>query len=261
MEIEVLGPLNVRINDVSIVPRAGKPRQLLTLLALRAGRIVPVSTLMDEIWGDRIPRSAPTTLQTYVMRLRRLIGDALPPDSPLSPKDVLTTHFGSYQLNAPAVTCDVNTFKDMSTAAGDALARGDDAAASWTLGEALDLWRGAALADVPAGRVLETEVLGLNEQQTRARELRIEIDLRLGRHNEILGELLMLTAQRPLDEILCGHLMMALHGAGHTWRALEAFQRLRTALVDELGVEPSARVQRLHQHVLDGRPVPQGRAA
>ncbi|MEU5439074.1 AfsR/SARP family transcriptional regulator [Streptomyces sp. NPDC020719] len=261
MEIEVLGPLKVQIDGVSIVPSAGKPRQLLALLALRAGRIVPVPTLMEEIWGEHIPRSAQTTLQTYVLQLRRLVTKAIAGRAELSAKDVLATRFGSYQLNGPVMHFDFGTFQERSAAGREALAAGEDAKASALLAEALDLWQGPALADVPAGSVLETEIIGMNEARTRAHELRIEADLRLGRHGELLGELLMLTAQHPLNEIICGHLITALYRAGHTWRALEAFQRLRTTLVSELGVEPSPRVQRLHQQVLGSGPTPRRQAA
>ncbi|MXM68970.1 hypothetical protein GR925_37665 [Streptomyces sp. HUCO-GS316] len=254
MNIEVLGPLRVEVNGVSIVPTAGKPRQLLALLALRTGRLVPIPTLMDELWGDRIPRSAQTTLQTYVLQLRRLITKTLPGEFSGTAKDVLVTHFGSYQLDGPVGSCDARTFHEKAAAGSRALEAGADAEASALLGEALDLWRGPALADVPAGRILETEILGVTEARTRVHELRIEADLRLGRHSEILGELLMLTARYPLNENVCALLMQALHRSGHTWRALEAYQRLRTTLVRELGVEPSSRVQRLHQQVLGAAP-------
>ncbi|WP_395365347.1 BTAD domain-containing putative transcriptional regulator [Streptomyces sp. YH02] len=254
MDIEILGPLDVRMSGESIVPTAGKPRQILTLLALRAGSVVPVATLMDEVWGDAIPRSANTTLQTYILQVRRRIARALGPDAAASAKDVLATSFGGYRLTARPVHCDMIDFHELVARGDTQLAEGDARAASTSLRQALALWRGPALVDVPMGRVLATEVLGMDEARTRAQELRIEADLRLGRHTALVGELRMLVSQQPLHENLRGQLMLALYRSGHAWRALEAYQHLRETLVDELGVDPSPRLQKLHQAVLAGDP-------
>jgi DNA-binding SARP family transcriptional activator len=257
MDIKVLGPLDIRIGGTSIVPSAGKPRQLLALLALRAGRVVPVPVLMEEIWGDRIPRSAQTTLQTYILQLRRRIAPALHGGRHRTAKDVLATRFGAYQLDESVTTSDVGTFHRLTTEGASALDLGDAARAAGLLRRALALWQGPALVDVPKGGVLDTEVLGMEEERSRALELRIEAELALGRHAQLLGELRMLTARHPLHESFHAQLMIALSRSGHTWRALEAYRRLRTTLVGELGVEPSARVQRLHQSVLNGDTAPQ----
>lgn len=255
MDINVLGPLEIHLNGISIVPNAGKPRQVLALLALRAGRMIPVSTLMEEVWGNRIPRSAQTTLQTYILQLRRRITAALPVDSVRSAKDILGTRLGSYQLVDGSSCSDLARFQRLSAEGGAALDAGDARKAAELLGGALSLWRGSALVDVPVGAVLETDVLGMEESRTRVLEQRIEADLRLGRHAELLSELLMLTARHPLHENFSAQLMLALYRAGHTWRALEAYQRLRATLVRELGVEPSPRIRRLQQLVLQGEPV------
>lgn len=251
MEIEVLGPLDIRLDGTSIVPSAGKPRQILALLALRAGRIVTVPVLMEEIWGDRIPRSAQTTLQTYILQLRRRISAARP-DVRRPAKDVLSTRFGGYQLSEPVHSSDVGTFQRLTAEGGAALERGEAGRAAEVLGRALGLWHGSALIDVPTGHVLNTEILGIEEGRARALELRIEADLRLGRHAELLGELRMLVARHPLHESFHAQLMIALCRSGHTWRALEVYQQLRSTLVGELGVEPSDRIQRLHRQVLGG---------
>ncbi|MFF9486130.1 BTAD domain-containing putative transcriptional regulator [Streptomyces sp. NPDC014676] len=250
MDIEVMGPLHVRLAGTSLVPSAGKPRQLLALLALRSGHIVPIPTLMEELWGEHIPRSAQTTLQTYVMQLRRLIRKALPAGSPLTAKDVLITRFGSYQLGAEPGRSDMAQFHEKAAAGALALERGAPAEASALLREALDMWRGPALADVPAGRILDIEILAMNEARTRALELCLSADLRTGRHGEILAELVTVAAHNPLSENIWALLMTALHRSGHTWRALEAFQQLRGTLMRELGVEPCTRIQRLHQEIL-----------
>ncbi|GHH20955.1 AfsR/SARP family transcriptional regulator [Streptomyces rubradiris] len=254
MEINVLGPVRVRVGGHSVVPTAGKPKQVLTLLALRCGRVVPVSTLMEEIWGDKVPRSGTTTLQTYILQLRKLIARSLPDDSPLSAKDLLVTHFNGYQLAIRPSAFDLREFERL-TAEGDALlAAGDAETASRLLSRALELWRGPALMDVPAGQVLEMEAMGMEESRMRAQELRILADLQLGRHAMLIPELRMLVAQSPMHENFCAMLMIALQRSGAPWRALQVFRTLRQTLIGELGVEPSNRLQRLHQAVLSNVP-------
>lgn len=116
------------------------------------------------------------------------------------------------------------------------------------------MWRGSALVDVRVGTVLELEVLRVEEDRMAALERRIDADLLLGRHTEIVPELRVLVARHPMHENFCAQLMTALHRSGSAWRALEAYQRLRVTLVDELGLEPSARLQQLHQAVLSADP-------
>ncbi|WP_018547644.1 AfsR/SARP family transcriptional regulator [Streptomyces sp. LaPpAH-108] len=261
MDVGILGPLQVRLNGQSIVPSAGKPRQLLALLAIRAERVVTVPTLMEEIWGEAIPKSAATTLQTYILHLRRQMTTALraghtgTAQAPgLNAKDVLTTCFGGYRLAVRPENNDLREFQSFAARGSAALETGDAQAASLLLERALGLWRGTALVDVPVGRVLAVEVLGMEEQRTRALEQRIEADLLLGRHASLLAELRMLVARHPMNENLAAQLMTALYRSGGAWRALEAYQELRGTLIEELGVEPSPRLQRLHRAILAGEP-------
>lgn len=252
LRIEVLGPLSISEHGMSIVPTAGKPRQLLALFALRAGRIVTVPTLIEELWGEHAPRSAATTMQTYILQLRRKINDALLAGT--DAKDVLATCFGGYRLSAASYPSDADRFGQLVAGGTAALESADARRASADLTRALALWQGPALVDVPVGRVLSMEVLALEEARSRALELRIEADLLLGRHTALVGELRVLTAQHPLHEGHCAQLMLALYRSGHPWRALEVFQQLRTGLTQELGVEPSPRIQRLHRQILAGEP-------
>ncbi|MFE5210990.1 BTAD domain-containing putative transcriptional regulator [Streptomyces sp. NPDC056600] len=254
MEIQVLGPLAARENGVSVVPTAAKPRQILSLLALQADRVVTVATLMEEIWGEDIPRSAATTLQTYILQLRRKIAAALDGDPTRRPKDVLVTQHGGYLLQVQPGQVDAHEFARIAAAGRAAHEAGDHRTASELLGGALKMWQGSALVDVRVGTVLELEVLRLEEDRMAALERRIDADLRMGRHAEIVPELRVLVARHPMHENFCAQLMTALHRAGGAWRALEAYQRLRGALVDELGLEPSARLKRLHQAVLSADP-------
>ncbi|MEU3823959.1 hypothetical protein GT045_21135 [Streptomyces sp. SID486] len=266
MDIGILGPLAVRLNGQSIVPSAGKPRQLLALLAIRAEQVVTVPTLMEEIWGDAIPKSAATTLQTYILHLRRKVTDALRTgpagggsEQVGDAKDVLATCFGGYRLALRPADSDLREFRSLATRGSLALETGDAHAAAVLLERALELWRGPALVDVPVGLVLGVEVLGMDEQRTRVLEQRIEADLLLGRHASLLAELRMLVARHPMNENLAAQLMTALYRSGGVWRALEVFQQLRRTLIEELGVEPSQRLQRLHQAVLSGEPEPEPR--
>ncbi|MFE9908424.1 AfsR/SARP family transcriptional regulator [Streptomyces clavifer] len=254
MEIKVLGPLTARENGVSVVPTAAKPRQILSLLALHSDRVVTVATLMEEIWGEDIPRSAATTLQTYILQLRRKIAAALDGDPARQAKDVLVTQHGGYLLQVQPGQVDAHEFTQLTASGRAAHEAGDHLAASDLLGRSLRMWQGAALVDVRIGTVLELEVLRMEEDRMAALERRIDADLILGRHTEIVPELRVLAARHPMHENFCAQLMTALHRAGGAWRALEAYQRLRGTLVDELGLEPSARLQRLHQAVLSADP-------
>ncbi|WP_086681935.1 AfsR/SARP family transcriptional regulator [Streptomyces pseudogriseolus] len=254
MQIKVLGSLTAHERGVPVVPTAAKPRQLLALLALHADQVVGVPTLMEEIWGENIPRSASTTLQTYILQLRRKIAAALHDDPRRDAKDVLVTRLGGYLLRVSPGQVDAHEFEQLAESGRTAFELGDYRSASDELRRALTLWQGPALVDVPAGSVLALEVLRLNEERTAALERRIEADLRLGRYAEVVPELRVLAARHPLHEGFCGQLMRALHHTGSSWRALEAYQRLRGCLVRELGLEPSAPLQGLHQAVLSGDP-------
>ncbi|MEV3915015.1 AfsR/SARP family transcriptional regulator [Streptomyces canus] len=250
MRIQVLGPLNAEVNGVSIVPTAGKPRQILSLLALYPGRVIPVKTLMEEIWGMEPPQSALTTLQTYILQLRRRLGTAMGPDAPSGVKDVLATRHGGYLLQVEGACIDVHEY-ELTVAEGQAaFEAGDNETAAERFRKALTLWNGSALVDVRTGPVLEIEVMRLEESRLATVERRIDADLRLGRHAELIAELTDLTARHVLHESLHSQLIVALYRSGRQAAALEAYRKLRSRLRDELGVEPSPQLQRLHQAML-----------
>ncbi|MEU5090876.1 AfsR/SARP family transcriptional regulator [Streptomyces sp. NPDC021356] len=276
MDIDVLGALDVRENGKSVAPTAPKPRQVLALLALHAGRVVPVASLVDELWSDRPPRSARTTLQTYVLQLRELIAAALAEgpgvggggepaggDGPVprTAKDVLMTLPGGYLLSADGGSSDVRTFERLAGTGYRAMDAGDFAGASRLLGAALDLWSGTAFADVQKGPQLTMESKRLEESRLCALDQRIEADLRLGRHRELLAELTVLTSRYRTHENLHAQFMLALHRSGRRGEALGVYQQLRTTLVRDLGLEPSPRLHRLQHSILvaaaDCAPAPQ----
>ncbi|MFF3247096.1 BTAD domain-containing putative transcriptional regulator [Streptomyces sp. NPDC002870] len=263
MRIDVLGILDVRENGASIAPTAPKPRQVLALLALHADQVVPVSALIDELWAGRPPRSARTTLQTYVLQLRDLITLALKKETPAAgpcppprrrAKDVLVTSPGGYMLVSGGGASDVREFERLAGMGYRAMDAGDFPGASRLLCEALALWTGSAFADVQTGAQLEMEARRLEESRLCALDQRIEADLRLGRHRELLPELTVLTSRYPTHENLHAQFMLALHRSGRRGEALDVYHRLRSTLVRDLGLEPPARLRRLQQSILIAAP-------
>jgi DNA-binding SARP family transcriptional activator len=247
-QIRVLGPLAAELNGHSFAPTAAKPRLVLALLAIHAGELVTTNAMVEELWGREAPRSAVPTIQTYILKLRRGLKKA---GWSGDPRDVLARRPGGYTLDIPADLVDVNRYQELVTSGEHALADEDHEEASSSLGAALDLWRGPALVDLPTGFQLGVEVTRLEQSRLSALESRIEADLRLGRHHQLLGELAELTARYPMHETLCAQYMTALSVSGLKWRALEVFCELRKTLVRELGVEPSLHVQRLQRAILE----------
>lgn len=252
VRVEVLGTLRGEAAGVSVLPSASKPRQILALLALNAQHIVPVPVLMEELWGAGPPRSAPTTLQTYILQLRRRLRSAIPETTGVWDKNVLVTRHGGYLLDVDPADVDALEFDRLAGAGHTAFELGDMAAASKNLTAAMELWRGPALADVPHGRHIGIEVTRLQESRLGALERRIGADLRLGRHREVLGELCALCERHPMHESLRALQMLAYCADGRSSDALAAYKRLRETLIEELGLEPSPRTQRLHQAILRG---------
>ncbi|MFJ4862015.1 BTAD domain-containing putative transcriptional regulator [Streptomyces sp. NPDC088748] len=280
MDIDVLGALAVRENGISITPTAPKPRQVLALLALHADQVVPVSALIEELWAGEPPRSARTTLQTYVLQLRALIAGALErgtatatgpgagdDDTPTgtaagagagrvvrTAKDILVTLPGGYLLSSGGGTLDVREFDRLAGTGYRAMDAGDFPGAARLLREALALWSGPAFADVQGGIQLDMETRRLEETRLCALDQRIEADLRLGRHRELLAELTVLVTRYRTHENLHGQFMLALHRSGRRGEALDVYQRLRATLVRELGLEPSIALRRLQRSILMAGP-------
>jgi SARP family transcriptional regulator, regulator of embCAB operon len=254
-EIKVLGPLEVTLGGVSVVPTATKPSQLLAMLALNAGHVVTVSALMDELWDSRPPRSGIPTLQTYILHLRRKLQGALAQSGEQSSKDILITRRTGYLLDVQPQDVDAVKYHELSMAGRRAVNGGDYTTAARLLGSALDLWRGPALGDVPTGPQLEIEAMRLEENRLSDLELRIDADLRLGRHHQLLGELATLCARHPMLENFTAQFMLALYRSGRRCQALSAYQRLRDTVVEQLGLDPSPRLRQLHRAILAGDPV------
>lgn len=249
VDINVLGPLSARTSGLSITPTAAKPRKVLATLAVYANEVVPVTMLFDELWGEDIPRSATTTLQTYVFHLRNLIAGA-----ERDPKDVLQTQPGGYLLRTHGGVVDALEFERLANAGHRAREAGDFQAASLDFRAALACWSGPVLVDVQRGEVLEVEAVRLQEARLSVLDRRIDADLRLGRHHELVGELTALVARNRGHEGLHAHLMVALYRSGRRGEAADVYRRLRTGLVAEVGLEPSPALHQLQRLILTGDP-------
>ncbi|MGY3520316.1 AfsR/SARP family transcriptional regulator [Micromonospora sp. PTRAS2] len=255
MKVRILGQMLLTEGDRSAQISAAKPRKVLALLLLNANRVVPVSALMTELWDTAPPGSAMTTLQTYVLQIRKSLACLLQRSGAEVGRDVLITRNGGYMLKLPHGSLDLHEFERLSAEGRHAAVADEDCRAAVLLTRALALWQGPALVDVKAGPLIEVEVRRLEESKLTVLQQRIDVELRLNHHQEVLSELTALAFQHPLHENLNAQYMLALHRAGRRTDALGVFQRLRRTLVEELGLEPSVRLQRLHQFILSSDPM------
>jgi serine/threonine protein kinase/DNA-binding SARP family transcriptional activator/ABC-type transport system substrate-binding protein len=241
MEFRILGPLEVSGDDG---PRKlGGPKQhaVLAHLILRSNHVVPAGLLIDELWGEEPPETARNTLQTYVYRLRKVLGEAR-----------IEAGSGGYLLHAEPHEIDAGRFESLVKRA-KALTS-DPRARLVALDEALALWRGDALADLSEEPSLRGEIARLEELRLAATEHRISTELAMGSHTTVISELEALTGRYPLRERLWAHLMLALYRGGRQAEALDAYERARQVLASELGSDPSTELQRLHQQILSQDP-------
>jgi DNA-binding SARP family transcriptional activator len=254
LQIRVLGPLTLTCGENSATPTAPKPRSVLALLLLQANQTVPVSALIQELWGHEPPASALTTLQTYVLHLRKLFSAALAVPPAEIAKSVLVTTPGGYLFRSESDDFDLARYERLATEGRHALAAGQNAVAAELLLAAQDLWRGPALTDVRAGALLQPQVKRLEESRLTTVEQSIEARLRLGRHQEVLSDLAGMMAEHRLHENLHAQFMVALHRSGRRQEALRVFQQLRATMTEELGLEPSKRLHLLQQAILSDDP-------
>ncbi|GHG42605.1 hypothetical protein Shyd_35620 [Streptomyces hydrogenans] len=263
MEIKVLGPFQVLQRSAIATPTAPKLRTVMALLAMNAGSVVGTHQLVEELWGENPPPSSTTTLQTYIYQLRKTLGLGgsgtpahLPGDPAAAGRDpVLHTMMNGYLLGLPEKSLDSQEFVARARRGRAEMAAGELEKAAVTFRSALALWSGAAMTGVTAGPILQAEEVRLEELRKTVLEQRIDIDLRLGRHREVIGELIAIVAQQPIHEGFHAKLMLALYQAGRRSEALLAYQGARTALARELGLEPSAELRRLQQKMIAGEPV------
>nr|WP_158883090.1 AfsR/SARP family transcriptional regulator [Amycolatopsis anabasis] len=246
MQLGVLGPLLVAKDGVSYVPSAPKARQLLALLLINANEFVSVDYCIEELWSTDPPKSVMSTLQTYVLQIRRLLRSI--PDG--AGGDLLLTRKQGYQLLVPRESFDRAIFDRLVLDAHTALACNEDYRAAELFRSALALWRGPVLVDVLPGPAISAYQLEMKECRLGVLEQRIEADLRLGRHGGLLGELRKLADAYPMHENIHAQLMVALYRSGRQAEAARVFHRLSRVLGDQLGLLPCPRMQRLYEAII-----------
>ena len=246
MRYRLLGPLEVSDGDRPLALGEGRQRSVLTLLLLHRNGAVSSDRLIDALWGDRPPATAAKVLQNHIAQLRRALDDR--------EGRRLVTRGRSYVLEVADGELDLDRFERLVDEGGGALASDRPADAAALLREGLALWRGPPLADVAYEAFAHAEIARLEERHTAALEQRIDADLALGRHADLVAELEGLIAEDPLRERLRAQLMVALYRCGRQADALEAYGEARRALLDKLGVEPGPALRELQAAILRQAP-------
>src|SRR5829696_3397185 len=239
IQFRILGPLEVE-DDERLVPLGGsRQRAVLAILLLHRGEVVSTDRVVDELWGERPPDTATKTVQVYVSRIRKELG-----------QDVVLTRGGGYLLDVPPDQLDAERFQRLAAGGRNALERGDARSARELLSEALDLWRGPPLADLAYEPFTQRHITRLEELRLVALENRIEADLALGNHAAQIPELETLVREHPARERLRGQLILALYRSGRQTDALASYRDARRALVEELGLDPSRELRELERAIL-----------
>jgi DNA-binding SARP family transcriptional activator len=235
MDFRLLGPLEVAGDEGSLALGGTKQRSLLAMLLLHANQVVSTDRLIDALWAASPPFTCGKSIQVYVSRLRKALGN-----------NRLVTQAPGYVLYVDPTELDLARFEQLVAEAR----RASPEAASSKLREALALWRGPPLADLAYEQFAQAEIARLEEMRLGAVGQRIESDLALGRHAELVGELETLVASHPLRERFRYQLMLALYRSERQAEALEAYRQARQELSDELGLEPSESLKQLEAAIL-----------
>jgi len=244
VEFRILGPLQV-ITDAGPVALGGRrPRTLLAMLLAHPAQVVSLDHLIDAVWDGRPPATARRQVQNDISALRRRLGDG---------DATIVADGRGYRVQPGPGELDSQVFAEGVTRASALAADGQLAEAVGVLRSALRLWRGPALLGLD-GRAVEAAAARLDEQRLTAIEQRFELELRLGRHDEVVGDLTELVAANPLRERLVGQLMLALHRAGRQADALQIYHDVRVRLADELGLDPALPLQRQFAAILNNDP-------
>jgi DNA-binding SARP family transcriptional activator len=237
MEFRILGPTEADDDGRPLPLGGGKQRALLAILLLHANEVVSADRLVDDLWGGEAPGSGVAALQVRISQLRKALGAV---------GERLRTQPPGYLLRVEPGELDLDRFERLLSRAEGA----EPAEAAAALREALGLWRGAPLSDFAYEPFAQAAIGRLEDLRLLALEKRVDADLALGRHGEIVGELETLVREQPLRERPRGQLILALYRSGRQADALEAYQQARRTLVDELGIDPSPALQELERAIL-----------
>jgi DNA-binding SARP family transcriptional activator len=244
-EFCLLGPLAVRCDGTALAVPRGRQRAVLAALLLHGNHVVSVDELAGVLWGVDQPLSARVSVQNYVARLRRTLGAV---------GSRIATHAHGYLIGVGDGELDIARFETLLREASVAARDGRWPEASGRASAALALWRGDPLADVGSEVLAAREAPRLAELRLHATDTRIDADLHLGRHGEVIGELRQLAEAYPLRERMHALLMLALYRDSRQSEALAAYQQARRLLVEEIGTEPGPELRRLHQQILNADP-------
>ena len=240
MEFRILGPIEVVRDGADITPRRAQQRAVLAMLVLRRNTVVPADDLIEALWGDEPTETAGTALQGHISALRKLLG-----------ADRIATRAPGYVLRVEPGELDADRAETMLS---EARTTQDPHTRLDLLRRALDLWRGDALADLVGERFAQSAIAGLGELRRSSEEERLQAELDLGRHVELVPELERRVRAEPLRERMRAQLMLALYRAGRAADALDVFQTGRRITSEELGLDPGALLQRLERQILDRDP-------
>jgi DNA-binding SARP family transcriptional activator len=242
LDLRLLGPLTVSCNGQAVPLRRAKERALLAALLLNVGRPVSSGTLIEALWGDEPPPSAPASLQTHMMRLRRSLGDGV--------RARINTHPAGYEFTIRPGELDVLRVEALLRSARAAARERLWLEAAEDSTTALAEWRGEPLADVASELLARQELPRLTEWRLQLWELQAESALNLDRAADLITDLQRLASVHPLREHLRAIYMTALYRTGRQADAIASYQNIRQALVEQLGMEPGPELTELHQRIL-----------
>ena len=242
MEYLILGPLEVADESAAVALGTVKERLVLAVLLLHANEVVSRDRLIDELWGESPPPTAKKAVNVYVSKLRKTLGR--------DGADPIETAAGGYRLSVAAGLLDVTRMQQLLVSARESASAGELDTAAELFRQALALWRGRTLAGLEPESVGRHEIEQLEELRLTALMDRIDCDLALGRHEQLIGELNRLVGEYPLLERLRAQQMLAFYRSDRQAEALDAYQHARQTLVDDLGIEPSEGLQRLQRGIL-----------
>ena len=247
LDFRILGPLEIRAGPNRLTYAGEKRGALLALLLLNANRVVSTDQMIDDLWGEEPPASGPKAVQVRVSQLRKAFANA-------GIGELIVTRPPGYVIELAPDELDLHRFERLVSESDHALAAGDPARAADLLREAIGLWRGSPLAEFASAPFARAASARLEELRLAAIERRIEADLALGRHADLVGELESLISEHPFRERLRAQLMLALYGSGRQADALEAYRAARRELQDLLGLDPSQSLQDLERRILQHDP-------
>jgi DNA-binding SARP family transcriptional activator/tetratricopeptide (TPR) repeat protein len=245
MEFRLAGPVEVVLNGEPVAITAARQEIVLTMLLLEANHVISVSRLVDALWEEAPPRTAKNQIQITVSALRSLLGD---PEG-----SIIVTRSPGYLIRIPDEALDLKRFEQLAADGASAAAEHRRPEAVLCLRSALALWRGPAMDGV-ASKIVQVAATQLHERRLAVQQTCLELELQLGRHQDIIGDLTALTTEQPLHELIRAQLMLALYRSGRQAEALETFRECREILKRELGLDPCEELRRLEFAILVGDP-------